>query len=242
MPNKIISENIKLWLENLKLLGIIVIISFLVFDPPILKKWCSDGGFSECNFFGNKLTNEQEKDFQKSAQDTGEMIFDSKVQLSNLQKNISDLEDTLKKISPSLDDRTGMILKDQIAKAEQTTSVLTSTINEHAKNVEILNTVVDQFKLIGSWAIVFGGDPRHKDALTEIKKAKEAGFLEAKVLFRQKSFRSVIFFPSRSSAQSALEKIVSLSYQKDAYIVNLDIWCPNKLKSSDADGDFIECE
>lgn len=77
-------------------------------------------------------------------------------------------------------------------------------------------------------AVVFGGDSTAKDAADEIKKAEGAGFATARILLRQRSFRSVVRFENRGQAEQALPRIRRLSATATgAYIVNLANWCPD---------------
>jgi hypothetical protein len=94
-----------------------------------------------------------------------------------------------------------------------------------------------------SWAIIFGGDPTHEAALDEVQRAKEGGYSpqQVQVFYRENSFRTVIIFKSREDASSALSKARQLSFNKDAYLVNLDSWCPSREPTQDRWGEYFVC-
>jgi hypothetical protein len=89
------------------------------------------------------------------------------------------------------------------------------------------------------WIVIFGSDVTEEAALAEVKRAAAQGFDGAYICLKRGRYRSVIEFSSLEAAKAALPQIRSLSdTARDAYVVNLGVWCPRIEKR---DAGFIEC-
>jgi hypothetical protein len=78
------------------------------------------------------------------------------------------------------------------------------------------------------WAIIAGGDPEEAAARDELARARQAGYANAKIFQRRGSFRTVIIFPNSAAANQALRDVRTRMRRADAYVVNLDRWCPGQ--------------
>lgn len=86
------------------------------------------------------------------------------------------------------------------------------------------------------WGVVYGGDTDLASAQHETGPiAGKFALTNAAVYYRQRSFRSVAIAADRSEAEQLLYK--AKTRRSDAYIVNMDRWCPNGIQKEG----YIEC-
>lgn len=90
----------------------------------------------------------------------------------------------------------------------------------------------------GRWVIVFTGDKNIETSEYERDNLIKAGIEEPRILFRNNSFRIVSHeFSTRQEAGAYLDTYKN-KIRKDAYIINLNSWCPRE----NFNGRFYECE
>ncbi len=100
------------------------------------------------------------------------------------------------------------------------------------KQAEKLNTE------IGEWIIITGGDKTLDAAQYEVNKAKNEGYKQVSIYYRNNYYRTVIG-PFGSKDDASLELIeIKHRLNKSAYVVNQNSWC----KSSTKENGFIQCE
>lgn len=78
-----------------------------------------------------------------------------------------------------------------------------------------------------SWGIVSGGNSTLDAAKKESERMRNAGF-NADIYFRNNSYRTVIGYYADKSESNRVNLAVRSAVSIDAYVVNLDSWCPNK--------------
>jgi hypothetical protein len=84
------------------------------------------------------------------------------------------------------------------------------------------------------WIVIYGSDVSEEAALTELKRATAQGFDDAFVCLKRSRYRAVVEFGSLEAANQALPQIRTLSETaKEAYVVNLGVWCPKLEKRND---------
>jgi len=88
-----------------------------------------------------------------------------------------------------------------------------------------------------AWGIVIGYDKDLPAAQHEAKKAQGKS-LEAQIFFRQNIYRTVIIFNNKESAQAKLAEVREKTRQ-DAYLVNINTWCPNATLRQE--GNYYSC-
>ena len=210
---KIILDIIKILLESLSLTVIAILFGFLLFNPKSLRSWCERGGFAECNVFGQKLTPEQKDKIQTQESVGGEVR-------ASIQE----------------------VLKEKEGLSEAQVDILRNAETKLSSSLSQLTPLVDKVASEGDWAIVFGGDVSYQSARDEISKANNIGYDQAQIYFREGSYRSVIPFGSRETAKSALSEVRELSFNKDAYLVNLTNWCSDPVLNRDQTQKYYECK
>jgi hypothetical protein len=91
---------------------------------------------------------------------------------------------------------------------------------------ELVNRAVTSSNEPARWAVVFGGDVSLPLAAHEVTLARDRlGIANGAVYLRQGSYRSVAMADSWAQAQTLTAK--ARTRRADAYVVNLDKWCPN---------------
>lgn len=84
------------------------------------------------------------------------------------------------------------------------------------------------------WIVIFGSDVSEDAALTALKRATAEGFDTVFVCLKRGRYRSVVEFGSLEAATQALPQIRAMSdAAREAYVVNLGVWCPRLEKRSD---------
>lgn len=91
---------------------------------------------------------------------------------------------------------------------------------------------------LGRWVVVFTADTDLEQSNYELNNLIKAGIEDPKIYFRNNSYRTISkTFSSRQEANNYVN-VNRVKIRKDAYIVNLDRWCPNEVFN----GEFYECE
>jgi hypothetical protein len=91
----------------------------------------------------------------------------------------------------------------------------------------------------GSWGIVISGDKKlDPDAKNEVATAKNPGYQNVKIYYREDWYRTVVDFSSFTEAQAALPRLRAIPNHGSAYLVNMAKWCPVR---KDAGNGTLQC-
>jgi hypothetical protein len=106
--------------------------------------------------------------------------------------------------------------------SEKVVATVQGTIASNAALVEkAQSSTIDKVQ----WGVVYGGDTSLEAAKYEVGAiAQKYEIPNASIFFRQGSFRSVAIASDRADAEQLLAK--AKSRRGDAYIVNMNKWCP----------------
>lgn len=122
-------------------------------------------------------------------------------------------------------------------KAAATVAAAESTQRATEKAVAATQKVVQQTQAavrdlpnpsggVGGYAVVFGGDTDLPHARKQVEAAQRLG-IPGTIYFRQRSYRSVVLYPTSHEANAAVGRISQVNrYAADAYVVSLRSWCP----------------
>lgn len=98
----------------------------------------------------------------------------------------------------------------------------------------LVNTVTSK----GNWVVVFTGDTNLPQAKTELNNLVRANITNPRLVLRQNSYRAISqSFGTKADAQNYLNSNKNV-IRSDAYVINLDSWCPNLVYN----GDYYECQ
>jgi hypothetical protein len=193
-------------------------------------------GLSELNLGIAKLT---------LAQKSSESVGDAAQRLAKTDKRIETARETLK----SLGERANSSeVKTAVDRIDLTLNLLAEN---NASAVQGLNASLDaQASIIqnaspqdvadsGSWGIVISGDKKlDPDAKNEVATAKNPGYQNVKIYYREDWYRTVVDFSSFTEAQAALPRLRAIPNHGSAYLVNMAKWCPVR---KDAGNGTLQC-
>ena len=175
-------------------------------------------------------------------------LVESDQALKEAQANITDLTAQNEKLSRALaaaQARSGdpaeklllTKLEDENNKLKQASAKVEASVQVTiASNAVLVEKAQTSSGATLQWGVVYGGDTDLAAAQYEVETAaKKYGLTNTSIFFRQGSFRSVATAADRSDAEQLLFK--AKNRRSDAYIVNLNTWCPNRT----AKAGYTEC-
>lgn len=208
----------------------------IVFQPKKINDWRTDAGIHEIEIGGARSVFEDAEKVLNNASTLNE----SNTIISALKAKIDKSNSLLKLFKDeNIDPAKKRELINQIENNQKVTSIAQSvqlSIKQSlANNANIINksqVIVDQ--TLRNWGIIIGADINIDAAKYEAEKAQTKGFSNINLYKKDKYIRTVIEFNSQDSANQNLVKAKKLN--SGAYIVNLDLWCPQKSKVKDLKG------
>lgn len=169
-------------------------------------------------------------------------IVAAQATIADLKAQNAKLEKALEEARPKIAD---VDLKGRITELENINEVVlpAASLVQGAlqKSITANAEFVRQYQVSGNapaenWAVVFGGDATLEEAKHETEVvAVKLGIEDARIYYRQGSFRSVVVAIDRVQANQFLG--VLKKPRGDAYIVNMSTWCPRV----DAREGYMEC-
>jgi hypothetical protein len=253
-PVSAFEDRIKRWQAGMdftkSILIVALVVAFIVYPNALWFVFERAGlSLSEVEFFGAKLTRTQ-----RAAVELETALNQAVLDNQSLQDKLASTESSLAEASKCLSDvdnlrnctRNPELIKqlklDEAAVAQSrqlaTTSAAAATgtlLNNAAILQESLARVGSR---LSAWGVVFGGDVAPREAETEIAKAEDAPNLA--IYHRQRSYRSVAVFDSRSEAEAWLPRLRKIN--AGAYVVDLDRWCQNPERQQRERYTLVECE
>jgi hypothetical protein len=204
---------------------ILAILLILIFYPSSITNTLKniglafeEAGFTEITVIGIKA---DLKALRQKVQDT-------KLNTEGTQKILTNVLESLKKIQQPDEDIKNAITEISIAKnsLESIKKELRDAIAPTAPSADQTQPVLSDSK---PWVVVVGADRTPKDANYEVQKAKDKGFKDAKIIYRDDSYkwyRTVIPFETEEDAKKELLRI-SKEIREDSFIRDLNKWCEN---------------
>ena len=226
---------LNMWKDAVALLRdllLLVIGVLLVIWPAQFNSVLVRAGFEEGSVVGFKWRAKLEESDQ-ALKDATAAITDLKQQNEKLTKALADAQAGI--VDPAAKARLAELQQESQKLKESTDRVgaaARATIASNAPLVERAQQAMGDTH----WAVVYGGDTKLEDAKYEVTTiAKKLELPNASIYLRQGSYRSVAPAGSREEAEQVLSR--AKTRRKDAYIVNLNKWCPNASRK----GDYFEC-
>lgn len=221
-PNTGFSELISVGKDTVSLLrdaSLFVLAVLLIIFPTRLNSILVSAGFEEGSVVGFK--------WKKSLVVSDAALKEAQATITALQQKNDQITKALVETQTKLNDPA---LKANILKLEEENKRLNASTQ--AVQASVSNTIDSNATLVDRalsttdvrWGVVFGGDPRLKDAEYETKViAPQLGIPNASIFFRQNSFRSVSRVKNQELAKEVLRK--AQQRRQDAYIVDMNKWC-----------------
>jgi hypothetical protein len=223
---------------------ILILLAVLVLDAkkitPVLKNMGSalkEAGFTELNIgiLKQDLTKVQDnlQATGLNTQQAQESLKKATITLNETKKQILD-PNTLKGIENALSFIS--LSQSQLGFAKQQI--------QDAKSITESQTALPSPTVLSNskpWIVIVGADKTPKSAQDEVNRAKNNGFKNAKILFRENQYRTVIPFATQQEADDNFQKIVE-KIRQGSYIRNIDKWCAS-LESAKLDNiAFEKCD
>lgn len=223
--------NTKVSLDVIRQVLIVLLVLLFLRWPTALKNSLAELGFKKVNIAGAEL-----EVAQVASGETGETVQ----WLGETSKNIDSVQQQL----TSLAERTNN--PELKTKLNELNSTLQQSLDTTKNAEQKLNASLDaQTSIIqsaapqdvlqsGPWGIVMSADKKvDPDAKDEVEKAKNAGFENARIYYRQEWYRTVVEFSTFVEAQAALPQLRAIPNHGSAYLVNMAKWCPRSTDGGD---------
>ena len=238
-PAPAFEDRLKRWQAGLdftkSILIFLLVLAFVVYPRALWFVFERAGlNVTELEIFGAKLTRTQE-----AAVDLETALKQAVLDNQTLQQKLASTQSSLSEASRCLSDvdslrnctRNPDLIKqlkvDEAAVAQSrqmaTSSAAAASVTLRSNAAVLQESLAKVASRPSSWGIIFGGDVSRRDAEDEIAKAKGAPNLV--IYQKQRSFRSVAVFDSRSAADEWLPRLKRIN--SGAYVVVLDRWCQN---------------
>jgi len=151
------------------------------------------------------------------------LIADLKTQNANLEKALADAKAQLS--DDALISRIGDLEKLSAQMQPATSRIQDSLQTTIVANADLVQKLEPATAAAAIWAVVFSGDSSLEAARFETGTvAPRLGINTAQIYYRQGSYRSLVTAADRAQASQLLNTLKTK--RADAYIVNLDSWCP----------------
>jgi hypothetical protein len=232
-------ENYLTIFQKIVILGFLLTLIFRTeWVTPILKKIgqsLQKAGFTEATFLGFK------QDLTKIDNKIQETDLNTEQAQESLTKAIKILEGAKEK---SVDSRiTGNIEKalSLIALSQIQVGFAKKQIQE-AKSITERTTNISNPRPLSdnNWIVVVSADKTPKSAQDEVNRSKNNGFKNAKILFRENQYRTVIPFATQQEADDNLPNI-RRKIRQGSYLRNINKWCTSLEPAKADDIAFEKC-
>ena len=237
---KEILDLLKSFFDVFKQVAIVSVLVFLFLSPETIGKALDRMGIQEGDVLGFKWkrqlaatdsklqqATDSVAELQGKLQQANQAIATQRELIVSLQAPAAATEAERQRAN-AITERASRLIQENstaIQSAAQTTATVNQTL---ATNAALLSKGSDAPIEAPQWAIIAGGDPEESGARDELARARQAGFGSTKLFQRRGSFRTVIIFANSAAANQALRDVRTKMRRPDAYLVNLDRWCPGQ--------------
>ena len=238
-PAPTFEDRIKRWQASLdftkSILLFLLVLAFVVYPKALWFVFERAGlNVTEFEIFGAKLTRTQE-----AAVDLETALKQAVLDNQSLQEKLASTQSSLSEASRCLSDveslrnctRNPELIKqlkvDEAAVAQSrqmaTSSAAAATATLRSNAAVLQESLAKVSSRPSSWGIIFGGDVSRRAAEAEVAKARDAPTLA--IYLKERSYRSVAVFDTRSAAEDWLPRLKKIN--PGAYVVVLGRWCQN---------------
>lgn len=204
---------------------LLLIAILLLFWPATINNILVEAGFEEGSFAGLK--------WKKKLTESDETLLKAQSTISDLQVQIERLSSALKEAtagSPETEANTDLERINQQL-ISSSTALKNEVASRTANNAKFVQRFQESAGQTVTWGVVFGADRSLDEAQYETGRiASNLELINSTIYFRQGFYRAVAITTDREEAEQLLQK--AKMRRKDAYIVNIDTWCPEARKEN----------
>jgi hypothetical protein len=244
-------ELAKTLFEVLKQALLMVLLASLLFYPSLVGATLEKIGIQEGDIWGFKWKRSLIETDKKLVELEGEnrnlvsklkeasQTLDEQARTLAAFQSEANIEGTGEADAASIIESAQQVIQMNLQAVEQAESVSQSAQQLIIANTPLIESAEREIdSRLLRFGVVAGGDRTELAARDELRRAKAAGYESTKIYQRQNSYRTVVIFPDRSTAGANLPTIKATMNRPDAYIVDLDSWCPTAEPSSE---DLVIC-
>jgi len=213
--------------DLLRQFGLLVLLALLFFNPSWVKSWVHEAGIRKIGDL--EFTESDAKRVEQAQQqlnDQRQVIAKLGDEMAAAQKVLEQAQ--TKAMANGLGSAAEIV--SGLPRAEEAVQLARQSEKQITHSLAVLQPLVHKVEPLtlasdDAWSIVFGGDVSLDAAQDEVKRLQRAGLGEGSVMvfLRDKSYRTVVRYPSREVAEQDLGRLRGL--RDSAYLVNLDRWC-----------------
>lgn len=215
------------WGRLIRDILIAVLIVFCIFNPPVVRGWLGELGVSQVSLFGIELTPRHEVEIAAAVdtltQERDVARFERSVLVHVNQRAIRDFESRQARMTPEQREAVESVIGDIRRETDADPAGRASTPEIQQR---LISGARREAPTTASWGIVFGGDTTRALVAQDLTRVGGTPFANAQIVQRHNSFRSILQADSLTSAEQLLTD--ARRYNSNAYIVNLDSWCPGR--------------
>ena len=239
----------ELWLERSKayfdvakqlVLGVIVLV--VVCYPPAIGNWINGTGVTKGKFFGfeweTKLNN-TDAELRQAQADKLNLEGQLKVARTQFEEQSKLLELLKRELSRADADKIASALSATTKIIADTQNVIYTAQQNSAsaqRTIAANSNLLTQDRSAGSWVLLVGSDATKEAAQDEVARARSKDYRNVRIIHNKNVYRTGILYSDRKAAFDDLPA-AKINLRKDAYVLSMDQFCPNREDKSDV----IEC-
>jgi hypothetical protein len=206
--------------------ALLLIAVMLLVWPRVVNNILVEAGFEEGSFAGLK--------WKASLETSDDALIDARATIADLREQNAQLGESLAaELAGETNPDARQIAEDLVQQNErllsQSAMVQSRVTNATSANAALVEKAQAASGTVVTWGVVYGGDKLREGAQYEVDTiAPKFGLPNAAIYHRRGSYRSVATTTSRLEAEQLLVK--AKSRRPDAYIVNMDTWCPSRVE------------
>jgi hypothetical protein len=207
---------------------LVLLLLLLILVPSFIGERLVNAGFEEGEFVGFKWK-KQANAFGKSVQELDAELKGAKETVTRLTSQLRENEAELDRLRrsnlpPDAAERLAALQSDNRRLAEQSASQVESIGATLASSRQVVAQARQVTAAASPLAVILGGDASLAEAQNEVRAFARAGIGNLSIYRKGGSFRTVAVTDNQATANEWLGK--AAARRPDAYIVNLESWCP----------------
>jgi hypothetical protein len=244
-------ELVKATFEVTKQLLLVAVLVCLIFFPSVVGATLDKIGITEGDLWGLKWksrfvatderllqANAANEEFKRQLQQANVTIEEQATLIQQLQNRTGGPGNAEEqRAATAIVDGARQVVEQNNTAITAATRVIEAAGQTIAANTPLVARAEQAGSTSSEWGIVAGSDPTLTGAQDDLRRAQRAT-LPARLFKRLNYYRTVVIYPDRQKAVSALEAVKDKMARPDAYVVDLQRWCASRRPVS---SDLVEC-